>query len=166
MRWIRILNLRTVRLLILTAILGAVVIYDYDYISQLRHGDTEPSDGRDLFRENPQNNEIKFYSPLKLVSKSQTASDRETDNESTNSASDSTSSSYVRAIEDIMSGEMTPARNIRSQSPSHINLGLILINLGQNTTELSDKFTRKVNKGRISFNFPRQETRPVFLGHF
>ena len=36
----------------------------------------------------------------------------------------------------------------------------------ENTTELSDKFTRKVNKGRISFNFPRQETRPVFLGHF
>ena len=142
MRWIRTLNLRTVKLIILTAILGAVVIYDYDYISQLHHGDTEPTDGRDLFGENPQSNEIKFYSPLKLVSRSQAASDR---NVSRNSASDS-SSSYVRAIEDIMSGEMTPARHIKSQSPSHINLGLILINLGQNTTELSEKFTRKVNK--------------------
>ena len=142
MRWIRILNVRTVRFLILTAIIGAVVIYDYAYISQL-HVNKDPSEDIELIKDISLNNEIQFYSPKQSVSWSQTASNTETVKVS--------DSSYVRAIEDIMSGEITPAKHVKSQSSRHINLGLILINLAQNTTELSNKFTRKVNKGRISF---------------
>ena len=149
MRWIRILNVRTVRLLIVTAIIGAVVIYDCDYIPQF-HAHKDPSNKKDLVvvEDISRNNGVQFYSAPQSVSGSQATSDRKTVNVRT---SDSSSSSYVRAIEEIMSGEMTPATHIKSQSASHINLGLILINLGQNTTELSDKFTKKVNKGRISF---------------
>ena len=144
MRWIRILNVRTVRLIILTAILGAVVIYDYDYISQL-HTYKDKSDDIELREDIPINNEIPFYPPLQAVSRSPATSDTETVNVSTSD------SKYVRAIEDIMRGEMTPAKYIKSQSDRHINLGFILINLANNTTELSEKFTRKVSKGRISF---------------
>ena len=146
MRWIRILNVRTVRFLILTAIIGAVIIYDYDYISQL-HAYKNPSDDLDLLEDISLNinNQIQFSSAQQspAVSRSQTASNRETVNDS--------EGSYVGVLEDIMAGELTPAYQVRSQSPQHINLGLILINLGQNTTQLSNKFTRKVNKGRISF---------------
>ena len=147
MRWLRILNVRTVRLLILTGIIGALLVYDYDYISQI-YAYKEQSNDISLLQDISLNNEVKLYSHLQPVSRSQAVSDTETVNVSTGDSS--RSSSYVRAIEEIMSGEMTPATHIRSQSDRHINLGLILINLG-NTTELSDKFTKKVNKGRISF---------------
>ena len=142
MRWIRLLNVRTVKLLILTAIVGAVVIYDYTYISQL-HSYKDQSDDIELVVDISQNKGIQSYSPQQSASRSQTPSDTETVNVS--------DSRYVRAIEDIMSGEMTPAKHVKSQSASHINLGLILINLSQNTTELSKKFTRRVNKAMISF---------------
>ena len=105
----------------------------------------DKSDDRELREDIPINNEIPFYPPLQSVSRRPATSDTETVNVSTSD------SKYVRAIEDIMRGEMTPAKYIKSQSDRHINLGFILINLANNTTELSEKFTRKVSKGRISF---------------
>ena len=139
MRWPRFLNIRTGNFVILTVIIGALVIYDYNYISNLK-AEKIQGDDRELFEDISINNEITHDFVQHLPSSS--------DIKTVTLPNTGDRSSYVGALEEILSAEMTPAKHVRSQSPRHINLGFILINLKPNTTELSVEFRGKVTKER------------------
>ena len=113
------------------------MIYDYSYVRKI-HADEDQREEIELFEDIEINNEISSYFDEKKVLSSRSSSGR---------TAPGGGAGYVGAIEQILTAEMTPAKDIKSQSGRHINLGLILINLQPNTTELSKKFSQKVSKG-------------------
>ena len=145
MRWTRGLSGRTVKIVTLTAFIFGIVIYDYNYVRTLPQV-TDQREGGELFEDIEINNEISSYFDEQKVPSAKSVS-------SSLRISQGPGAGYVRAIEEVLTPEITPAKHIKSQSVRHINLGLILINLQTNTTELSKKFSKKVSKGGSSFIF-------------
>ena len=143
MRWTRGVSGRTVKIITLTAFIFGIVIYDYNYVRTLPQH-TDQREGGELFEDIEINNEISYYFDKQKVPSAKSVS-------SSVRIPHSPGAGYVRAIEEILTPEITPAKHIKSQSARHINLGLILINLQTNTTELSKKFSKKVSKAGSSF---------------
>ena len=57
-----------------------------------------------------------------------------------------TSSHYVAAIQRIRESKLLKPGDVVAPSPKHINLGTIMINLGPQADQLSEKFRKTVEK--------------------
>ena len=137
------LNVRTAKIITLTAVFGGVAIYDYTYVSNL-HTDQRRTEEKGLFEDIEINDEISSYlaQPTPGVPRPEAQA----------STTAGEGAGYVPALEEILAGEITPAEHVKPQSDRHINLGFILINLQPGSSQLSKKFSNQVSKGGSSWS--------------